>query len=205
MTSHCWDNDDPRLLVCQSENIGGPRDSAVALVTVFVSAEHGIVVQDIREMSDPDCRLLSAESPCVTVLNGKTWSTGTDRVNRLPMRDFEELVNCDGPTKAAILDFSYHLSVANMDEAFRAIKSIKNEAVWKSLARMCVKTKQLDMAMLCLGHMKQAKSARALREAMQDPSFSLEARVGVLAVELQLYVSLGCSKKKKKSLNKLYL
>lgn len=53
---------------------------------------------------------------------------------------------------------------------------------------MCVKTKQLDMAMLCLGHMKQARSARALREAVQDASLSLEAKIGILAVELELYV-----------------
>ena len=54
---------------------------------------------------------------------------------------------------------------------------------------MCVKTKQLDMAMLCLGHMKQARSARALREAVKDDSLSLEAKIGILAVELELYVS----------------
>lgn len=70
----------------------------------------------------------------------------------------------------------------------QAIKTIQNEAVWKSLAKMCVKTKQLDMAMLCLGHMKQARSARALREAMQDDSLNLEAKIGILAVELELYV-----------------
>jgi intraflagellar transport protein 140 len=53
---------------------------------------------------------------------------------------------------------------------------------------MCVKTKQLDMAILCLGHMKQARSVRVLREAIQDDSLILEAKVGILAVELYLYV-----------------
>lgn len=104
------------------------------------------------------------------------------------MREFEELGSCDTPTKKAILDFSFHISMANMDEAFKSIKTIKNEAVWKSLARMCVKTKQLDMAVLCLGHMKHARGARALREAIQDDSLTLEAKVGILAVELGLHV-----------------
>lgn len=60
--------------------------------------------------------------------------------------------------------------------------------MWKSLAKMCVKTKQLDMAMLCLGHMRQAKGARALRQAMHNDSLSLDAKAGILAVELELYV-----------------
>jgi intraflagellar transport protein 140 len=45
-------------------------------------------------------------------------------VERLIMRDFEGLQNCDKPTCDAVLDFSYNLNVGNMDEAFRAIKTI---------------------------------------------------------------------------------
>lgn len=40
------------------------------------------------------------------------------------MRDFEGLQNCDKPTRDAVLDFSYNLSIGNMDEAFKAIKTI---------------------------------------------------------------------------------
>lgn len=106
------------------------------------------------------------------------------------MRNFEEIGHCDITTKKAVLDFSFYLSIANMDEAFKVIKAIKNEAVWKSLAKMCIKTKQLDIAFLCLGHIKQARAARILREAMQDDSLNLETKVGVLAVELGLYVGI---------------
>jgi intraflagellar transport protein 140 len=45
-------------------------------------------------------------------------------VERLIMRDFEGLQNCDKSTRDAILDFSYNLSTGNMDEAFRAIKTV---------------------------------------------------------------------------------
>jgi len=62
-----------------------------------------------------------------------------------------------------------------------------SEAVWESLARMCVKTKRLDVASVCLGHMKHARGAMALREAMKEPE--LEARVAMLAVQLGLTVS----------------
>lgn len=153
---------------------------------MFVTSEKGVVVQDIRGVNNPTSRLLSVESPKIMILTTENSKT---KVERLLMRDFEDLEDCDAKTKAAILDFCCHLSLANMDEAFKSIKSIQNEAVWKSLAKMCVTTKQLEMAMLCLGHMKKPRSTRALREAMQDESLNLDARAGILAVELQLYVS----------------
>lgn len=62
-----------------------------------------------------------------------------------------------------------------------------SEAVWESLARMCVKTKRLDVAFMCLGHMKHARGAVALREAMKEAE--LDARVAMLAVQLGLTVS----------------
>ncbi len=38
------------------------------------------------------------------------------------------------------MSFCFHLSVGNMDEAFRAIKMITNKKIWGNLARMCVKS-----------------------------------------------------------------
>ncbi|KAG7210438.1 hypothetical protein KM043_011970 [Ampulex compressa] len=202
VTAHNWDVEDPRLLVCRAQKLE-TRDSkqasklikeekqemqaTVVLVSMFATSDHGIVVQDIKSITDENCRLLGVHSPHIIILNSEKTLESDSKITRLLMRDFEELGTCDSVTKKAVLDFSFHISVANMDEAFKAIKSIKNEAVWKSLARMCVKTKQLNMALLCLGHMKQARAARALREAMHDDSLNLEAKVGVLAVELGLY------------------
>ena len=157
---------------------------------MFVSADHGIVIQDVRPVQDDNCRLLGVQSPHIIILDSELSLSSESKIARLLMKDFEELGSCDPSTKKAILDFCFYLSIANMDEAFKAIKTIKNETVWKSLANMCVKTKQLDMAMLCLGHMKQARGARALREAMQNDSLTLEAKVGILAVELELHVSI---------------
>ncbi|XP_011503227.1 PREDICTED: intraflagellar transport protein 140 homolog [Ceratosolen solmsi marchali] len=198
VTAHCWDNEDPRLLICQAQkpesiNVKSTNEliddqvniANVVLITMFITTEHGIVVHDIRSIKDDNCRLLGVQSPFVLILDSEK-SIGSKTV-RLLMRDFEELDSCDSTIKRAILDFSFYLSVANMDEAFKAIKTIQNEAVWKSLAKMCVKTKQLDMAILCLGHMKQVRSVRALREAILDENLNLEAKVGILAVELKLY------------------
>ncbi|KAJ8664480.1 hypothetical protein QAD02_006142 [Eretmocerus hayati] len=206
VTAHCWDNDDPRLLICRAQRPESFRSKSsselveeqnrsnatkddsswestcnVILATLFVSPEHGLVVQEVRGLRDDNCRLLGVRSPQLLLLE-------SGKISRLLMRDFEELgADCEPATKRAVLDFCFYISIANMDEAFKAIKAIQNEAVWRSLAKMCVKTKQLDMAMLCLGHMKQARSARALRQAINDDSLNLEAKIGILAVELELY------------------
>lgn len=56
------------------------------------------------------------------------------------------------------------------------------------MAHMCVKTRRLDVALLCLGNMGHAWGARALKRSMQngDP---LEVQVATLAIQLGLLVS----------------
>lgn len=55
------------------------------------------------------------------------------------------------------------------------------------MAKMCVKSRRLDVASVCLGNMGHARGAKALREAIKEPE--LDARVAVLAIQLGLYVS----------------
>ncbi|XP_014614871.1 PREDICTED: intraflagellar transport protein 140 homolog [Polistes canadensis] len=196
VTAHCWDFEDPRLLVCRAQKLETREstksdeiddEAAVVFVSLFATSDYGIAIQDVKSIADENCRLLGVQSPYIIILNSEKVLEKNSKVMRLLMRDFEELEDCDLITKKAVLDFSFYISIANMDEAFKSIKTIKNEAVWKSLARMCVKTKQLNMALLCLGHMKQAKAAKALKQAMQNDNLSLETKVGILAVELGLY------------------
>ena len=40
--------------------------------------------------------------------------------------------------------------------------------VWENMARMCVKTKRLDVAEVCLGNMGHARGARAVRDAISQ-------------------------------------
>ncbi len=59
------------------------------------------------------------------------------------------------------------------------------------MARMCVKTKRLDVAAVCLGNMGNARGAKALRESSKEPEF--DARVALLAVQLGMLVSIFAS------------
>lgn len=46
-------------------------------------------------------------------------------VSRRPLRDFVGLESCEKSTRDAMLNFSFYLTVGNMDDAFRSIKLIK--------------------------------------------------------------------------------
>ena len=38
-----------------------------------------------------------------------------------------------------------------LDEAYRVVKAINSPSIWENMAQMCVKTKRLDVAEVCLG------------------------------------------------------
>jgi len=52
------------------------------------------------------------------------------------------------------------------------------------MAQMCVKTKRLDVAMVCLGNMRFARGARSTRET--DNEKELEARLAMVAIQLNM-------------------
>jgi intraflagellar transport protein 140 len=93
----------------------------------------------------------------------------------------------------------------NMDEAHRAVKLIKNPSVWENMALMCVKTRRLDVAEVCLGQMGFARGAAAVRlartEAPDEPDVALAAvaiQLGLLSDAEKLYAG------RPDLLNKLY-
>jgi intraflagellar transport protein 140 len=72
-----------------------------------------------------------------------------------------------------------------MDEAHRAVKLIKSASVWENMAHMCVKTKRLDVAEVCLGNMQHAHGSAAVRRA-KAAGEPLEACIAAVAVQLGL-------------------
>jgi intraflagellar transport protein 140 len=84
------------------------------------------------------------------------------------MRDFVGLDRVDEPTRRALIDFSYFMTIGNMDEAYRSVKLIQNASVWENMAHMCVKTKRLDVAEVCLGNMGHARGAAAVHAAKEE-------------------------------------
>lgn len=63
---------------------------------------------------------------------------------------------------------------------------IHSEAVWESMAKMCVKTKNIEVAKVCLGRMGHVRGAHAVREAEKEPE--PDAQVAMLALQLGMNV-----------------
>ncbi|KAM9210374.1 intraflagellar transport protein 140 homolog isoform 2-T2 [Dugong dugon] len=208
--SHFWDQTEPRLFVCEAipeapgaQPLDTERQPPTAddtsptadgmVLSFFVSEEHGLLLQDSFSRPAAFQALLGVEVPYFYFTRkpgeadqedqADTGHHGTPQmVGRRPLRDFMGLEDGDRATRDAMLNFSFFVTIGDMDEAFKSIKLIKSEAVWENMARMCVKTQRLDVARVCLGNMGHARGARALREAEQEPE--LEARVAMLAVQL---------------------
>ncbi|CAG9773857.1 unnamed protein product [Ceutorhynchus assimilis] len=182
-----WCQEDQRLLICNARKLKKNTKKIFAktlseedqiVVTMFILPENKIKIHDIKAI-DSEARLLGLSIPYTVTLQKLS-------IVREIMSDFSGLENCNSTTKQAVLDFSYHLSLGNMDAAFKSIKLVQSQGVWASLAKMCVKTQRLDVAMVCLGHMGNAKAAAALRTAIQDETLSQECKIAVLAIHLGL-------------------
>eukprot|EP00116_Pleurobrachia_bachei_P006764 sb/3467026/ len=211
-----WDPMDPRLLVVQAapvpggdqpqkpqstpasagllmggkgrDQTGGSGGSEVdKVVSLFATNDNGVLLHDSFPMEPAYNKLLGVSVPSFYFVY-KTRSPGLkEMVSPVTMRNFVGLENANAEVRKAMLDFAYHLTIGNLDEAFKAIKLIKSETVWENMAKMCVKTRRLDVAALCLGHMGHARGANALRDSAHEPE--LNARVAMLALQLGMLVS----------------
>ena len=104
----------------------------------------------------------------------------------------------------ALLNFKHTLFIHYLSVTWQALQYLTtcvltffhlhipySQKVWESLARMCVKSQRLDVALVCLGNMGSARAAKAVREAQELPE--LEARLAVLATQLGMTVCSICT------------
>lgn len=79
-----------------------------------------------------------------------------------------------------------------MDAAIQSIRHLPNGCnAWRNLAKVCVKTKRIDVARVCLGHMGAAREARSLRIGMADNTLEPDVIIAQLAIQLGMLVSFG--------------
>jgi len=195
-----WDTVESKVLAVQTVAVQRNSDDVLAADTVatevallFVSPDHGVLLQEYQAVDGTGAKAFVGIQAPHLILNKPTLVAGggasnaqpfTSNVARVLMQGFAGMQDGDDKTKTALLDFSYHLATGNMDEAFRAVKAIKNPAVWENMAHLCIKNKRLDVAEHCLGNMEHARGARAVREAKGIEE--LDARVATVAVHLDM-------------------
>ena len=160
----------------------GQSLAEVEVVLFFATTEHGLLMQDSFQRKSPHGPMLGFIVPRVYFRNmtdtSEEGSEGQDRGEKVKvyskvMRDFVGMDGVNDVTKKALLDFSYNLTLGKLDEAYRAVKTIGSVAIWENMAQMCVKTKRLDVAEVCLGNMGHARGAAAVRESRREGSVEL--------------------------------
>uniref|UniRef100_A0A7E4V608 TPR_REGION domain-containing protein n=1 Tax=Panagrellus redivivus TaxID=6233 RepID=A0A7E4V608_PANRE len=211
---HHFDRSDPRLVICEAIHNGGDA-SQNFLISMFVTMEHGVQMQDIQPKSERADQLLFVAVPHLYFIKNTDISdTGDSPMEtsigllllRKTMREFIGLDENDDKAVEAMVNFSYYLCLGQMDNAFKSMKFIKNDSVWDHMARMCVKTRRIDVARVCLGNMHNARAARNIRLSVERGE-SVDMQAAQLAIELgmldearSIYQSIG----RFDNLNKLY-
>eukprot|EP01002_Notosolenus_urceolatus_P015452 NODE_7_length_4446_cov_23.596543_g6_i0.p1 GENE.NODE_7_length_4446_cov_23.596543_g6_i0~~NODE_7_length_4446_cov_23.596543_g6_i0.p1 ORF type:complete len:1437 (-),score=556.32 NODE_7_length_4446_cov_23.596543_g6_i0:134-4204(-) len=195
--SHCWDDTESKLVGVETRRFGVadvPADgdmendgsTRIEVATLFASTDKGVMIQDSFPLDRSLTALIGLSVPQLYFYaRFKTdEGEGDTHIETRPMRDFEGIDIQDTRVREALLNFSYYLTVGNMDEARRAVKQIKDDGVWRNMAVMCVKTKRLDVAEQCLGYMEDAKASKALRDVVEQEPDDKDAQVAALAIQL---------------------
>lgn len=165
------------------------------VTTLFATSDYGVLMQDSFPIAAVGESIMGIDVPYIFFMSRPVDDDDSDddgniskgplpRVKMRTMRDFVGLEKVNDDTKKDLINFSYYLTVGNMDEAYRAVKKISSETIWENMAQMCVKTKRLDVAEVCLGNMNNARGARAVRMAKKEPE--KDAQVAMVAIQLGL-------------------
>mmetsp|Transcript_19068 Transcript_19068/g.64920 ORF Transcript_19068/g.64920 Transcript_19068/m.64920 type:complete len:1396 (+) Transcript_19068:174-4361(+) len=183
--SCAWDEEDPRLLAVQARSVGS-GGAELQVTTLFATPHDGVLLQEHHAGPANAEGLVGLSVPHVLLYTPPREDAApgsvTPTVAFSCLRDFVGQEFVDVETRKALLNFSYHLSVGNMEEAYKSVKHIESTGVWENMSHLCIKTRRLDVADVCLGNMGHVRGVRAVREAAKEPEE--EARVGVVAVQL---------------------
>jgi intraflagellar transport protein 140 len=130
------------------------RSSDVA--TVFATDDAGLLLQEYQDL-DPASSgcvgFLGVSAPHLLLLKGSAAgqarsasTTSSSILATVPLRCFSGLTDADASTRRALLDFNFLLAVGKLEEAFRVVSALKSPAVWRNMAHMAIKNKQLAVA-----------------------------------------------------------
>lgn len=180
---HMWDAAEPKLFAIEAMPDGSSPDLKKEIITCFSTADDGIFIQHEYKLDRNDAALMGLNVPNMYYAKINENVSGYGRATDVrPMPDFVGLDRSDTDTRTSMMAFSYNLTIGNMDEAFKAVRLVQNNAVWDNMARMCVSSRRMDVAPFCLGKMGHVFGARALRDAEAYPE--PEARLATLATQL---------------------
>ena len=127
--------DRPTAWGSQADGSGVGRVGALDTLSLLVTVDMGLLLQDSFALAANHAALLGLTVPNIffaskpEAADGAAAAAAVPRVKLRVMRDFVGMEEIDEGTRKALLDFSYHLTVGNMDAAYKAVKLIKSASV----------------------------------------------------------------------------
>lgn len=100
------------------------------------------------------------------------------------VKEYSGLETTNTVSIKAITDFCINLSSGKVDQALKSAKLIKSELVYENMARMCIKTRKIQLAKYCLGRMRNGKTLRTVGDIETE---SEDIQAIHLALHLGLY------------------
>ncbi|KAI8911808.1 hypothetical protein EDD86DRAFT_246061 [Gorgonomyces haynaldii] len=157
-----WDLMDPRFLV-----VACSQTDHLAVASFFVTPDQGIVFKDTVPLANAE-RLLAISIPSLVYLSKGTQEP---EIGYQTIREYLGIEKEPYHILKMMTDFCCHLALGQVEEAMKSVKLIKNDAVWESMAKMCIKLRKERLARHCLGRLKNAHGLRLVRD--QDPQKNL--------------------------------
>jgi hypothetical protein len=155
------------------------------LITFFVSDEKGMHLQNKLPIPSNASQtyLLSLQAPHI-LLGSSNPSLPTSPsprqilslVSAQWMREFEgvgEEVARDPHLREAILTFSYHLSLNQMNKAYSSIRLISSASssphlLWRNMCRLSVVSGRVGVSEVCLSQMGHVRGVKMVRERKEE-------------------------------------
>ncbi|KAJ3140384.1 hypothetical protein HK100_010068 [Physocladia obscura] len=161
----------------------GSMDQRILVFTFFVSYHHGMLYHDRYLKFEDTGALIGVSMPFHYFLSSPNSANTSIVIKAAP--DFLGVENADSATISSIIEFCYQIDIDNVDAAFRALNKIDNDRVWTNLAKICVKTRRVDVASTCLSNIRHAKAVSAYRRRSEN-EISLDLKSAILAIFLDM-------------------
>ena len=163
------DSDLDRLLSCEVRRVYEARQAATDVqvkttkaqaMLFFATANRGLLLQQRLALELDGQVMLGLNVPHIFLAAPTDSHSSALCVTAPVMRDFVGMADAASEDRDALLKFSYCMTLGNMDEAYKAIKTITTPALWENMAKMCVTTDRLDVAEQCLSKMGNAAGSQ---------------------------------------------
>lgn len=172
MKSFFWSKNEPRL-ICYQES------ATLVQFLLYNVTDENFKAYDTIEVPQ-DSQLLGFEVPDIYLL--ETANDGKQFIGKRSLTEFEGL---NIVTTKIMIDFLTSNSV-DLNKMIKTINQLgeNNQKLWKNLARISVKCRDVEMGLHCVSKMRLARITRDVKQEMSTGSS--QTALAVLAINLNL-------------------